>query len=122
MAIEGILSYAIIAGVILGGIGYAIGQFTSQRRKGQNDSFELALKEIEVLRQRSDRQDTEMRALHKEMNALRSENEVLRGLLNGATFQADQFRAVVREEVEFGVREIAAFVRPIRPGGSHVES
>lgn len=99
MAVDGPLNLILVLGVILGGVGYAFGQFTSQRRRGQSDALDVALKEIDALRVRSERQDRELATMRTEVLRLGAENDSFRTLLVGAT-PTEAIRMVVAAEVD----------------------
>jgi predicted nuclease with TOPRIM domain len=77
---DGVLLFA----VILGGLGYASGQFFSQRRKGQSDALSVALQEVEALRGRATRLESELQEVHSEIEKLRVANETLRNVVVNA--------------------------------------
>lgn len=77
------LSSLLGAGVMFGGIGYAVGQFFSQRRKSISDSLSTALDEVAAVSLRADRLEEEMHKQATEMAGLRQENGILRGLVTG---------------------------------------
>lgn len=113
MTLDGVINVVLVLGVILGGIGYAVGQFTSQRRKGQSEALTVALGEIDALRVRAERQDREVMALRTDVDRLTVENESFRSLLTDGTFLAEQIRTLVADEVERGAHMvIAALGRP----------
>lgn len=111
MSTDEIINWVLVVGVIVGGIGYAVGQFTSQKRRGQSDALDIALKEIEALRIRAERQEDDMRKMHLEVTKLRAENESLRSLLTGGTFLAEQLRVLIAEEVEKGAHVVVGMLR-----------
>ena len=111
MDTQGILNWILVVGIIVGGIGYAIGQFSSQKRRGQSDALDVALKEIEALRVRAERQDAEIKQMHMEITKLRAENESFRALLTGGTFLAEQIRTLIAEEVEQGAHLVVNMLR-----------
>ena len=110
MAVDGLLNYVLIAGVILAGIGYAFGQFWSARRRGVDDSLDVAMHEIEALRVRDDRRRRELDELRQEVAMLRAENDSFRSVLTGGTFLAEQIRTLIAEEVEKGARLTATLI------------
>lgn len=73
---------ALGAGALLGGVGYALGQFVSSRRKGLGDSLKTALDEIEV--ERVARERLARLAVEKadELAATKLENSTLRSALS----------------------------------------
>ena len=103
---SGLLNTLLIIGVILGGIGYAVGQFASQRRKGQSDALQVALSEIDALRVRAERQQDELTKLREDVARLHAENVTLREVLSGGTFLAEQIRTLIAEEVEKGAHAV----------------
>jgi hypothetical protein len=115
--IQSALNVILVIGVILGGVGYALGTFVSQKRKGTAEALGVALDEIAALRVKAERQDQELLVMRGELAALRAENETLRSLLTGGTFLAEQIRTLLAEEIEKGVRMTAAL---IRQGGGNV--
>jgi hypothetical protein len=108
---ETLLSRIFAAAMIIGGIGYAVGQFFSQRAKGSSDALSVAMGEIAALQVRADRQGTELADLGTEVLKLRTENESLRSLLTGGTFLAEQIRVLVADEVEKGAHLTASLVK-----------
>ena len=111
MTLDDLLGRLVAVGIVIGGIGYAVGQFLAQRAKGHSDALNVALKEIEALRVRAERQDAEMRQMHLEMAALRAENESFRSLLTGGTFLAEQIRTLIADEVEKGTHAVVAAIK-----------
>lgn len=77
------LNLVVVVGVILAGIGYAVGQFWSQRRRGQSDALQVALDEIQALQVRADRQSREISELRARVAELSAENVTLRSLIRG---------------------------------------
>src|SRR4030065_486848 len=81
------VSFILAAGLILGGIGYALGTFSTSRRKGVGESLRTALDEVEAMKLRADRLENEVADLrkaiddnHKVIEKLRKENEILRSV------------------------------------------
>lgn len=97
------LSLTLGAGAILGGVGYALGQFISARRKGVADSLATALDEIRIARDRIARLEAEMHHQAEETAALRAENAILRGLVSGA--------APILEAIEKARTEMEELIR-----------
>ena len=81
MDAQGTLNVILIVGVIVAGIGYAAGQFLTQRRKGASDALGVALDEIAALTVRADRLAADVRDLSAQLTAVRAENQTLRGLI-----------------------------------------
>ena len=81
MDAQGTLNVILIVGVIVAGIGYAAGQFLTQRRKGAADALGVALDEIAALTVRADRLAADVRDLSAQLTAVRAENQTLRGLI-----------------------------------------
>lgn len=77
------LSLVLGAGAILGGIGYAVGQFLSSRRKGVSDSLATALNEIAALNTRATRLESLLSDQAAELAAVKQENALLRTLVTG---------------------------------------
>jgi hypothetical protein len=75
---SGWLSFALGAGALLGGIGYAAGQFVSSRRRALSDSLNTALNELTAMKTRADRLDEEVQVLRAEVEQLRQANALLR--------------------------------------------
>lgn len=90
-------------GVILGGIGYAAGQFLSQRRKGAGEALAVALDEIKAVQTKADRLTREVEQMRGELTRLEAENRTLRNVLAGGTFLADQIKLVIGQEIDRGV-------------------
>jgi hypothetical protein len=105
------LQRIIAFGLIIGGVGYGVGQWVSQKGRGHSDALEVALREIEALRVRSERQDQEMKNMHQELAMLRAENESFRSVLTGGTFLAEQIRTLIADEVEKGARTVVAALK-----------
>ena len=111
MDVQGALNLILIVGVILAGIGYAVGTFLTQRRKGAADALAVALDEIEELRTRADRLADEMTTMRTELAKISAENHPMREILSGGTFLADQIRNLVAAETDRGVQIIAGLIR-----------
>lgn len=93
------LTGALTAGAILGGIGYAIGQLFSSRRKGISDSLETAISEISILRGKDERRELEMHDLRGELVKMRAENQILKDLLVGGAPFINALEQSVQEAV-----------------------
>ena len=106
-----ILSRILAIAMIVGGIGYATGQFFSQRAKGRSDALTVAMGEIAALQVRADRQGAELGELQATVVKVKAENESLRSLLTGGTFLAEQIRTLVADEVEKGAHLTAALIK-----------
>ena len=104
----------IAVGLFLAGVAYAFGQFTNARKKAQVEAFEVALKEIEVLRVKSDRQALEIEALRGELIEVRSSADTLRDALASGAPIADALRHVVAEEIAHGVEAVVNALK-LRP-------
>lgn len=102
------LTLLIAIGAILGGMGYATGQFLSSRRKGVADALSTALDEVAAMRLRGDRlheemaamkakYDAEMGALRARLTALEQENHTLRETLRSGGALAPEFRDTMFE-------------------------
>lgn len=102
MTLDSALNIVLVLGVVLGGIGYAMGQFLSQRRKGAGEALSVALQEVSALKIRADRLAYELEQVRTDMRKLHAENQTLRNLLSGGTFLAEQIRVLIQEEVEKG--------------------
>ena len=111
MGFDVALDTIMAVGLVLGGIGYAVGQFTAQRRKGTAEALHVALDEIAALRVRTERQESELMLVKGDLAAVRAENDTLRSLLTGGTFLAEQIRTLLAEEIEKGVRMTVGLLR-----------
>ena len=111
MDIDVLLSRLFAVALIIGGVGYATGQFFSQRSKGRSDALNVAMGEIAALQIRADRQGREITQLTAEVVKVQAENESLRSLLTGGSFLAEQIRVLVADEVEKGAHLTAALLR-----------
>lgn len=76
-----ILSYALGFGALVGGIGYAVGQYFSSRRRGVSDSLKTALDEVEVGKVRGDRLSILLAEKTDELSQAKMENHTLRTTL-----------------------------------------
>lgn len=83
MTLNDIISAALGVGALFGGIGYAVGQFLSSRRRGVADSLATALDEVKAISLRADRFEDELHRQAQDMAELRAENVTLRSLLTG---------------------------------------
>lgn len=90
-------SIVLSTGAVLGGIGYAVGQFISARRKGIADSLGTALDEIEVIKARAARLETELFKQAQEMGELKGENATLRSVLGGGSAVIEALTSAKRE-------------------------
>lgn len=99
------LNTIIGAGAILGGIGYAVGQFLSSRRKGVADSLATALNEITALNQRADRLEEQLTDQSAEVTNLKQENMLLRSLVTGGQPILDEIDRRAEELKEFARAE-----------------
>lgn len=106
----------IAIGLFLAGVAYAFGQFTNARKKAQADAFEVALKEIEVLRIKSDRQGAEIESLKSELVAVRAAADVLRDALASGVPLSDTIRHVIAEEIAHGVDAVVTALRVVGHG------
>jgi hypothetical protein len=80
---EAAVSIIIGVGTVLGGVGYAVGQFMSSRRKGLQESLAVAVSEITVLNGKLQRMETEMHRQADEVALLKAENVTLRSVISG---------------------------------------
>lgn len=78
-----IASGALAFGAVLGGVGYAVGQFFSSRRKGLADTLATSLSEIDLLSRVVHRLEAEMHIQATELGALKAENATLRSAVGG---------------------------------------
>ena len=111
MDVDTFLSRLFAVALIIGGVGYATGQFFSQRSKGRSDALNVAMGEIAALQVRADRQGAELVELQATVVKVKAENESLRSLLTGGTFLAEQIRTLVADEVEKGAHLTATLLR-----------
>lgn len=72
-----ILSWALGAGALVGGLGYAAGQFVSSRRRALSDSLSTALNEVTAYQNKTNRLESELSEVKTEMQQLRNANQVL---------------------------------------------
>ena len=93
------LTYMLGAGAALGGIGYALGQFVSSRRKGISDSLDIALQEVEAIKLRALRYEEELKELRAELDTMRTENKTLRDLLVGGAPFVNTLETSIKEAV-----------------------
>jgi archaellum component FlaC len=100
-----ILNLVLGVGVVLGGIGYAVGQFFSARRKGVSDSLATALNEISALNSRAERLEKLAASQASEMANLKSENALLRNLVTGGQPVIDEVDKRAAELKEFARKE-----------------
>lgn len=83
MDVQPLLNTIVLVGVIIAGLGYALGQFWAQRRRGTADALQVALDEISALQVRADRQQREIADLRVRVGELTQENQTLRSLIRG---------------------------------------
>lgn len=105
---DSLLQIVLAIGVIVGGLGYAVGQFMSQRRKGGSDALTTAIEEVQAIRIRTDRLEREVGELQEANLRLASENKTMRELLQGGTFLAEQLQNLVRAEIVVATDAILA--------------
>ncbi len=79
-----VTSIIIGVGTVLGGLGYAAGQFVSSRRKGLQDSLTIALAEITLLNGKLSRLESEMARMGVDLSRLQAENVTLRSVITKA--------------------------------------
>lgn len=90
-----LLSVLLTAGAVTGGVGYAIGQFFSSRRKGVQDSLKTALDEVDVAKVRADRLAILASEKADELAAVRMENQTLKDVLtSGSTVAPEIVRGI----------------------------
>ena len=94
----------LVFAVILGGIGYAAGQFFSQRRRGQSDALSVALQEVEAVRNRASRLEKELFEVHGLITKLQLENETLRGVILDSEGVAKALKGALAENNDVLVR------------------
>jgi hypothetical protein len=78
------LTIVIGVGTVLGGMGYAAGQFISSRRRGLQDSLTIALAEITLLNGKLTRLEAEMGRMSADLEKLQTENKILRSVITKA--------------------------------------
>lgn len=102
---ENWVSFALGAGALMGGIGYAAGQFLSARRRALGDSLETALNELSAMKTRADRLEGEVGELRGKVQRLGEENNVLRSAIASGDH--------IAPAIENALRVVTAEVRAI---------
>lgn len=95
-AVTDIADWATV-GIILGGVGYAAGQFFSSRRRAVSDSLKTALDEVEANKLRAGRLAEVAAEKSSELAEVKLENQSLRSILvSGGAVSQDIVAAIDR--------------------------
>lgn len=115
------ISLAIGTATVLGGIGYAIGQFISARRKGLAESLQTAVAEIAVLNGVVTRLEQELHRQADELARVKAENTTLRSVVTGVTPSVisliEEKAAEMREFARSEHEKTRRLIKEVRNGG-----
>lgn len=108
-----IINFAIAVGALLGGIGYAVGQLLSSRKKGQSEALRIAVEEVEAIKIRADRLEKELASVQTEIQELRKENAILRSVISSRGDLETKLVQAIEDSVD---RQTKRLVNVLREG------
>lgn len=102
-------------GLVVAGIAYAVAQFSVARRRGSSDALTVALAEVDAIRVKADRLESEVRELVAAVESLKKENSALRSVLIDRDDFDRKLMEVITENFQKQTRRLVDVLRESRP-------
>lgn len=107
------LSYALGAGALVGGIGYAAGQFVSSRRRALGDSLDTAIAEVHAYKGKTDRLEFEIAEMQEKIHRLEEENIILKNAIATGDHLAPRIAEAISQQAEAAVRKLMSDIQDV---------